>query len=68
MAILVIASCTSDPDDIPDLDEVCEEFEKSPKDVNSDENPFNYTSKSTLSLYEDRMIGVFRDMYEFGYI
>lgn len=63
MAILVIPSCTSDPENVPDLDEVCKDF-----NVNADANLFNYTSKSTINLYEERLMGVFQDMSGLGYI
>lgn len=68
MAILIVPSCTSDPEDVPDLDEIYQESEKSSDYVNSKANPFNYTSKSTISLYEERMLGVFHDVYDLGYI
>ena len=62
MAILVIPTCTSDPENVPDLDEVCK------GNFNSDANLFNYTSTSTINLYEERMMGVFQDMSDLGYI
>lgn len=65
MAILVLPSCVSDSQDIPDLDEMCNGFEETKE---FDSNNFNYTSNKILNLYEERMLGVFQDMCKHEYI
>lgn len=65
MAIILVPMVTSDADDVPDIDDVADAF-KELKDQSGE--AMNFTSAKTLKAYEQRMMGIFEDMYGYGYI
>jgi len=65
MAIILVPMVTSDADDVPEIDDVADAF-KDNKDQSGD--VMNFTSAKTLKVYEQRMMGIFEDMYNYGYI
>ena len=65
MAIILVPMVTSDADDAPEIDDVADAF-KDNKDQSGD--VMNFTTAKTLKVYEQRMMGIFEDMYNYGYI
>lgn len=65
MAIILVPMVTSDADDAPEIDDVAEAF-KDNKEQSGD--VMNFTTAKTLKVYEQRMMGIFEDMYNYGYI
>lgn len=55
----------SNADDIPDMDEIAEKFNKN-EELNVDD--IQFTSDKTVDKYNKRMGDVFKDMYRLGYI
>lgn len=69
MAIMVLPIFTSNSEDVPDMDEVAEKFkEMNENGLALDESAIQFTNASTIDVYNDRMCGVFQDMYDLGYI
>jgi hypothetical protein len=66
MTILVIPSSVSDADDIPDMNDLSDNFEKSSE--NFDSNSFVYVTQKTAAMYEERLLGIFQDMFDLEYI
>lgn len=56
---------TSNAEDMPEMDDVANEFHETKEQSGS---IMNFTSANTISVYEKRMMGIFQDMYNFGYI
>jgi hypothetical protein len=65
MAIILVPMVTSSAEDIPEMDDVADEY-KASKEASGD--AMNFTSSKTIGVYEKRMLGILRDMVEFGYI
>ncbi|CAG9802883.1 unnamed protein product [Chironomus riparius] len=68
MAMIVLPIFTSDASDIPDMDELAENFKKIGDSEQVDKDVFNFTTEKTFDRYAERMIGVCDDMYALGYI
>lgn len=69
MAIMVLPIFTSQADDIPDMDAMAEKMKESLEngtEVSMDSMQFS--SEKTIGVYNERMSGVFQDMYDLGYI
>lgn len=66
MTILVIPSSVSDVDDIPDMNELSDDYKNSSGDLDS--NTFVFITPKTAAMYEERLLGIFEDMYDLGYI
>lgn len=69
MAIMVLPIFTSNAEDTPDMDEIAEKF----KDMQENggtlvESDMKFSSEKTIGVYNERMSGVFNDMYDLGYI
>ena len=68
MAMMVLPIFTSDVSDIPDMDELAENFKKIGKSEEVDKEAIKFTTEKTYDRYAERMIGVCNDMYSLGYI
>lgn len=69
MAIMTLPVFTSNPEDIPELDDIAEQFkEAQDKGENIKMDEISFQSEKTLGVYEKRMKGVLQDMYRLGYI
>jgi hypothetical protein len=72
MAMIVLPIFTSDVNDIPDMDDVAEKMKdfnlKRANDEEFDESVLQFTSSKTMKIYEERMMEVFNDMYDLGYV
>ena len=68
MAMIVLPIFTSDASDIPDMDELAENFKKISESEHVDKEAFQFTTDKTYDRYADRMIGVCNDMHSLGYI
>lgn len=69
MAIMVLPIFTSNAEDVPDMDEMAEKFkDRQENGTEFDESLMNFSSASTINVYNDRMSGVFIDMVNLGYI
>lgn len=66
MCILVIPSSVSDPEDIPEMNDISENFSKSSADFDGDS--MIYVSSKTVAAYEEILVGISQDMYDLGYI
>ncbi|KAG5677969.1 hypothetical protein PVAND_007681 [Polypedilum vanderplanki] len=65
MAIILVPMFTSSAEDIPEMDDVADEYQLSKEASGS---VMNFTSSKTIGVYEKRMLGILQDMVEFGYI
>jgi hypothetical protein len=69
MAIMVLPIFTSKAEDVPDMDEMAEKFkEMQDNGTEFKEEDIKFTTDETRGAYNERMIGVFQDMYDLGYI
>jgi len=68
MAMMVLPIFTSDVNDIPDMDEMAENFKRIGADEEIDVSSFSFTTEKTYDRYAERMIGICNDMYSLGYI
>lgn len=69
MAIMVLPIFTSNAEDVPDMDEMAEKFKTMQENGEKfDEKDLQFTSSNTVDVYNERMLGVFEDMVELGYI
>ncbi|CRK87818.1 CLUMA_CG001606, isoform A, partial [Clunio marinus] len=69
MAMIVLPFFTSQADDIPDMDQMAENMKEAmDKGEEVDTKLFNFTSDKTKDAYKTRMVGVFEDVYDLGYI
>lgn len=69
MAIMVLPIFTSNAEDVPDMDDMAEKFQDMKENgTELDENLLKFSSSATIDVYNDRMSGVFKDMYDLGYI
>lgn len=69
MAIMVLPVFTSNPEDIPDLDAMAEQFRTAQdkgEEVKMDE--ISFQSAKTAGAYALRMTGVFQDICRLGYV
>lgn len=68
MAIMVLPIFTSKSDDIPDMDAMAEKMQSAiDNGTQLDESEINFTSSKTVNVYNERMLGVFQDMYDLKY-
>jgi hypothetical protein len=67
MAIMVLPIFTSNAEDVPDMDEMAEKFKEAQETGNQLEE-ITFSSEKTIGAYNERMKGVFLDMYDLGYI
>lgn len=65
MSIILVPMITSDADDVPEIDDVAEAFSENKEQSG---NVMNFTSSKTIKSYEQKMLGIFEDMFEYGYI
>lgn len=63
MTVMGLSVITSEAENTPDMDKLSEQMQNS-----SEEVEMNFISAGMLSNYENRMMGVFQDMFDFGYI
>lgn len=69
MAIMVLPIFTSQADDIPDMDEMAEKMQDSiEQGTEVSIETLQFSSEKTIGAYNERMSGVFQDMYDLGYI
>lgn len=69
MAIMVLPIFTSNPEDVPDLDDMAEKFKDAQDNGEQMEmDGISFQSAKTIGVYTSRMIGVFQDMCRLGYI
>jgi hypothetical protein len=70
MGILIIPFFVSDPEDAPDFDLIATNYKESREDPTKefDTSLVEFNSENKRAKYEERMMGVFEDLYEFGYI
>lgn len=69
MIILVLPIITSKGDDIPDMDEVSEKMKvANDGGTKLEENAMKFTGSKSIKEYNERMSGVFEDMYDLKYI
>ncbi|KAG5671600.1 hypothetical protein PVAND_001793 [Polypedilum vanderplanki] len=72
MAMILLPIFTSDVDDVPDLDDLAEKLQELQSTENGhkefDEGFLEFTSSKTIDKYEERMMGVFIDMYNLDYV
>ena len=69
MAIMVLPIFTSKADDIPDMDEMAEKMQEADENgTAAGDIDISFTSSKTLDVYNERMSGVFEDMYDLKYI
>lgn len=67
---MVLPIFTSHAEDIPDMDELAQKFQESKEsgealDVS---DMVEFTTLRSAHAYNDRMSGVFQDIYELGYL
>lgn len=65
MGVFLLPMVTSNNDDMPDMDNVANKFNENHETSGS---VMNFTSKDTVSSYERRMMDVFVDIYDLGYL
>jgi hypothetical protein len=65
MATMCLQFFTSNPDDIPDMDEMAERMARGDE---IDPNEMKFNSSRTIGIYNKRMSDVFKDSYRLGYI
>jgi hypothetical protein len=70
MGAIAIPLIISDPEDAPDFDLIATKFKESREDLSKvfDVKLVEVKSKKKQAKYEERMMGVFEDMYRLGYI
>lgn len=69
MAIMVLPIFTSKVEDTPDMDDLAEKFKESlTSGIPMDESVISFTTHKTQDAYNERMTGVFQDMYDLKYI
>lgn len=69
MAVMVLPIFTSNADDIPDLDEMSRKLQNMQDNGEQfNKEDMQFTSEATRGAYDERMTGVFQDMFDFGYI
>ena len=71
MAIMALPVFTSTVEDAPDMDAMAEKLKEANENenfANNEDNVFNFTSSKTIDAYNERMSGVFHDMYDLKYI
>lgn len=68
MATILLPIITSDPEEVPDMDEISETIESKQTEGKVDVSVAQYTSTKTFDAYAERMIGVCEDMCSLGYI
>lgn len=70
MGILIIPFFVSDAEDSPDFDLIAESYKASQNDPTKkfDVSLVEFKSENKRGKYEERMMGVFEDMYRLGYI
>jgi hypothetical protein len=70
MSVMLLPIFTTNADEIPDMDDIAEKIKKSQEigeemDMSMLEN---FAQTRTIGTYNERMLGVFQDMYNLGYI
>ena len=66
---MVLPVFTSTAEDIPDMDVMAEKFKEARDNgTKIEENVINFSSTSSLNVYNERMSGVFQDMHDLNYI
>lgn len=65
MSIILVPLITSDEGDVTELDVIAEAF-KEDKDKFADF--INFVTPKTVKDYEERMLEIIEDLYEYGYI
>lgn len=68
MALIILPFFVNDVTDVPDMDELAENFKKIGECAEVDENAFNFTSGANRDKYAERLLGVCNDMCDLGYI
>lgn len=70
MGILIIPFFVSDPEDAPDFDVIATKYKESQEDPTKefDTKLVEFKSENKRAKYEERLMGVFEDMYRLGYI
>lgn len=70
MGALIIPFFVSEPEDAPDFDLIATKFKESQEDPTKvfDTSLVEFKSENKRAKYENRMMGVFVDMCNFGYI
>lgn len=69
MAVMCLPIFTSKAEDIPDMDEMAEKLQDVLQSGEKlDESEMQFTSKNTIGAYNERMMGVFQDVYDLNYI
>lgn len=60
----------SDVSDVPDIDDLTSKFKESQGDnsMEFDKTKLTFISEKTATIYEKRMMDIFQDMYNLGYI
>lgn len=70
MGIIIIPFFVTDPEDAPDFDLIATSYKESQRDPSKkfDLSLVEFKSENKRAKYEERMMGVFEDLYDFGYI
>lgn len=70
MGILVIPFFISDPEDAPDFDLIATNYKESREDPTKefDTSLVEFNSEKKRAMYEERLMGVFEDLYRLEYI
>lgn len=69
MAALVIPFFVSDPEDAPDFDLIATKYKESRETATEfDSSLLEFKSENKRAKYEERLMGAFEDMCNFGYI
>lgn len=65
MAVMVLPIFTSNADDLPDMDEMAEIYQKG-EEINTEN--YDLSKSKTIDVYNNRMSGVIHDLCNLGYI
>lgn len=68
MAMIVLPLFTSDANDVPDMDDLAENFKKIGENEDLKDDAFKNTKDENYARYSERMMDVCKDMVKLGYI
>lgn len=68
MATIAIPVLVSSKEDAPDFDKLADDMKKQTETGEVEANTFDFIKPGNQEKFEERLLGVFEDMYSLGYI
>lgn len=70
MGVLIVPFFVADVEDVPDMDEISIKWKESRDntEIEFDKSLLSVTSDKTSNAYEKRIMGIFQNIYDMGFI